>query len=139
MGNLFSGYTNTVDSTDAAILNSAAGTLTISSSDGSDLQTNSYRNTGGGGVTIENNVSVTFSGLQTNPEVRIYTAGTTTELAGVENSGTSYVASLAAATSVDYVLHNLDYEYIRVESFTWPSSTTTIPIQQRFDRNYANP
>lgn len=139
VGNLFSGFTNTVNSTDAAILNSAAGALTISSSDGSDLQTNSYRNTGGGSVTVQNNVSVTFDGLQTNTEVRIYTAGTSTELDGIENSGTSFTSSLAAATSVDYVLHSEIYEYIRVEGFTWPSSTTTIPIQQKIDRNYSNP
>ena len=57
-GNLFSGYTNTVDSTDATILNSAAGALTITNSDGSDLLTNSYRNTGGGSVTIVAGVTV---------------------------------------------------------------------------------
>ncbi len=57
-GNLFSGYTNSVDSTDAAILNSAAGALTISSSNGSNLGTNSYRNTGGGSVSIQSTVTL---------------------------------------------------------------------------------
>ncbi len=145
VGNLFNGYTNTAGSTDAAVLKSAAGALTISSSDGSDLQTDSYDDAGGGGVTIQNNISVTFTGMKDNTEVRIYTAGTSTELAGIESatSGTtdnrSFTASLAAATSVDYTLVSTSYEIIRVEAFSWPTSASSIPIQQRVDRNFSNP
>lgn len=62
-GNLFSGYTNSVDSTDAAIHNSAAGALAITNSNGSDLATNSYRNTGGGSVTITAGVPITLTFL----------------------------------------------------------------------------
>ncbi len=58
-GNLFVGYTNTVDSTDAAIHNSAAGALTVTNSDNSNLASDSYRNTGGGSVTIVAGVTVT--------------------------------------------------------------------------------
>ena len=142
VGNLFSGFTNTVNSTDAAVLNSAAGSLTINSSGGSNLQSNSYRNTGGGSVTINNNISITFSGLKDNTEVRIYSAGTSTELDGIENAtaGTAdnrtFTASIAASTSVDYVIHNVAYENIRTQSFSWPTSDSTLPVQQRLDRNY---
>lgn len=145
VGNLFSGYTNTEDSTDAAILNSAAGTLSISSSGGSDIGTDSFRNTGGGDVTITNNVGVTFTNMRDLTEVRIYAAGTSTELAGIEDAtagspdARTFLASLAAATSVDYTLVNLQYEIIRVESFTWPAADQSILISQRFDRNYDNP
>lgn len=145
VGNLFSGYANIVNSTQAAILNSAAGALTINSSAGSDLQTNSYRNTGGGSVTINNNVAVTFTGMRDNTEVRIYSAGTSTELAGIENATAgspddrSFTASIAASTSVDYTLVNNNYEIIRVEGFTWPTADQNIGIQQRLDRNYSNP
>lgn len=140
VGNQFSGYTNTADSTDAALYLSAAGNpdLTISSSDGSNIQTASWRTLGTGTVTIQNNVSVTFSGLVPNTEVRVYRTSDGAELAGVENSGTSFVASIAAATGVYYTIHHVQYEHIRVEGFTWPSSSTTIPIQQRFDNNYVN-
>lgn len=140
VGNTFSGYTNTIDSTDAAIYLSEAGNpdLTISSSDSSDLQTNSWRTAGTGTITINNNVSVTFSGLIANSEVRVYATSGGAELAGVENSTTSFVASIAAATSVYYTIHHKEYEHIRVEGFTWPSNPTTIPIQQRFDDNYVN-
>lgn len=61
VGNLMSGYTNTVNSTDAAILNSAAGALTITNSAGANLATNSYRNTGGGSVSIVAGVPITLT------------------------------------------------------------------------------
>ncbi len=63
VGNLFSGYTNTVNSTDAAILNSAAGALTITNSAGANLATDSYRNTGGGSVSIVAGVPITLTFL----------------------------------------------------------------------------
>jgi hypothetical protein len=63
VGNLFSGYTNTIDSASAAIHNSAAGALTITNSLGSNLATNSYRNTGGGSVSIVAGVPITLTFL----------------------------------------------------------------------------
>jgi hypothetical protein len=98
-----------------------------------------------GTVTINTNVDVTFDGLQDNTEVRVYNNATGAELDGIENAtagspgNRSFTASVGAGTVVDYVIHNVDYEYIRVESFTWPSTNQTIQIQQRFDRNYDNP
>jgi hypothetical protein len=140
VGNSFAGYTNSVNSTDAAILHSSAGSLTINSSGGSNLNTNSYRNTGGGSVTINNNVSTTLSGLVNPTEVRVYSAGTTTELAGQEDVTTgSFVFSLGAATSVDIRIFAVSYEPADILGYTVGSSDTTIPVQQRFDRNYSNP
>ena len=146
VGNLFSGYVNTVNSTDAAILNSAAGALVLSSSNGSNLQTNSYRNTGGGSVSILNNISVTFTNMRDNSEVRIYTAGTNAELSGIEDASAGSVdartfpASIAAATAVDYVIHNWQsgvavYQTIRVNGFSWPTADANILVQQQIDRN----
>jgi hypothetical protein len=90
-------------------------------------------------------VTLTFTGLRDNTEIRIYTAGTTTELAGIENAtagspdARTFAAAIAGGTSVDYVIHNIDYESIRVESFTWPSTNQSLPVAQRFDRNFNNP
>lgn len=139
-GNLFSGYTNTNDSTDAAIYLSEAGNpdLTINSSDGSNLNTASWRTLGTGTITINNNVSVTFDGLVANTEVRVYATSGGAELAGVEDSTTSFLAAVAAGTNVYYTIHHEQYEHIRVEGFVWPTNATTIPIQQRFDANYVN-
>ena len=70
----------------------------------------------GVGATTTVNVltTLTLTGLQTNSEVRVFDAGTTTELAGVENSGTSFSANIAAS-SVDIVIHSLGYEYQKIE------------------------
>lgn len=132
-GFTFSGYGTVEDDADAVIHNSGANTLTI---DASDITGSiSERNTGGGDVVVNNNVTLTFTNLETNTEVRIYTAGTSTELDGVENSGASFGASVAGSTSVDYVIHKVGFEYIRVESFTWPAANQSIQINQRIDRN----
>lgn len=81
--------------------------------------------------------ALTLTGLQTNSEVRVFNAGTTTELAGVENSGTTFTANISAS-SVDIVVHSLGYEYQKIEGAD-TSSNLTLPIQQRVDRNYRNP
>ena len=146
-GNSFTGYTNTADSTDAAIYLSAAGNpnLTIDSSDGSNLQTASWRTLGTGTVTINNNIAVTFTGLEDNTEVRVYRTSDDVELAGIENAtdgvagNRSFTASIAASVDTYYMIHNIDYVTIRVEDFLWPSSDTTLPVQQQFDRVYENP
>jgi len=148
IGNQFGGYTNTVNSTDAAILNSAAGALTISSSGGSNLQTNSYRNTGGGSVSILNNISVTLTGLRDNTEVRVLDNTTREFLAGTESAtdgsvdNRSFTFSLAASTIVDIAVFNVNYilpPNNRIENFTIPTSDTSIPLSQIPDRAYNNP
>jgi type I restriction-modification system DNA methylase subunit len=56
----------------------------------------------------------------------------------VENSGTTFVDATIAVSSVDIVIHNIDYEYQKIEGAD-TSSNLTLPIQQRVDRNYRNP
>ena len=80
---------------------------------------------------------LTLTGLQSNSEVRVFSAGTTTELAGVENSGTTFAANISAS-SVDIVIHSLAYEYQKIEGAD-TSANLTLPIQQRVDRNFRNP
>jgi hypothetical protein len=87
--------------------------------------------------TVSPNSVLTLTGLQANSEVRVYIAGTTTEIAGVENSGTTFVDATIAVNSVDIVIHNVQYEYQKIEAAD-TSSNLTLPIQQRFDRNYSN-
>ena len=80
---------------------------------------------------------LTLTGLQANSEVRVFNAGTTTEIAGVENSGTSFSANISA-NSVDIVVHSLGFEYQKIPGAD-TTSNLTLPIQQRVDRNYSNP
>ena len=80
--------------------------------------------------------TLNLTGLQANSEVRVFEAGTTTEVAGVENSGTTFTANISAS-SVDIVIHNIAYEYQKIEGAD-TSANLTLPIQQRFDRSYQN-
>lgn len=141
----FSGYSTSVDADKAIYVNIATGTVNITISGGSGVTASSDVRTAGATVNVNSDVTVTFTGLRDNSEVRIYTAGTTTELAGIENAtagsadARTFAAAIPAATSVDYTIVNTQYEIIRVESFTWPSTDQSIGVQQRFDRNYVNP
>lgn len=135
-GYVFSGYAaQGGTATDRAIYNNSGGAVTINVSSGA---TPSYRDGAGATTTVNNNVTVTFSGLIANTEVRVYATAGGAELAGVENSTTSFGASVSGGTSVYYTVHHRDYEHIRVEGFIWPAAATTLPIQQRLDRNYIN-
>ena len=102
-----------------------------------------FRNASSGTVTIENNASITITGLQDNTEVRIFAAGTTTELAGIEDAidGTSgnrsFTFTLEVGTIIDIVLISLLYINKRISNFTI-TETQNLPITQTFDRNYSN-
>jgi hypothetical protein len=146
------GETHTIYSANAAIVNNSGGSVTIQVSGGGS--TPSIRNVGASSTIVENNVALTISGLKDNTEVRVYTAGTSTELAGVENAtvGTaddrSVTFSLAAGISVDIrFAHGTAADgrtYLvppdnAITNFTWPSTTGELPITQVFDRNFNNP
>ena len=117
----------------AAIFNDSGGAVTINVFNG---VAPTVKNGSGASTTINVLTTLTLTGLQPSSEVRVFDAGTTTEVAGVENSGTSFTANISA-TSVDIVVHNLSYEYLKIEGAD-TSVNLTLPIQQRFDRNYEN-
>jgi len=118
----------------AAVFNDSGGAVTINVFGGSAP---TVKNGSGASTTVNVLTTLTLTGLQANSEVRVYDAGTTTELAGVENSGTSFTANISTS-SVDIVVHSLGYEYQKIEGAD-TSSNLTLPIQQRVDRNYRNP
>lgn len=113
---------------------------TVSATVGSNPTT--FTTTIEGSVKIETLISVTLTGLIASPatEVRVYDTGTTTEIDGQENvvSG-SFTFTADATQFVDIVIHNVEYEYIKIENYDVPSTDASIPIQQQFDRNYNNP
>jgi hypothetical protein len=141
-GLTFTGY-GANGSNSAAIYNNSGGSVTINVSGGGNTPT--YRNGTSASTTVNNNISVTFTGLKDNTEVRVYDAGDGSEIGGIENatSGSpdnrTFTWSDVASNVVDYVIHNNTYETIRVEGYTVPTSDTSIPVQQRLDRNYSNP
>ena len=80
---------------------------------------------------------LTLTALQANSEIRVYAAGTATEVAGIENSGTSQSFNLTEA-SVDIVIHHLSYQNMRILALD-TSVNLSFPIAQSFDRQYLNP
>lgn len=139
--NTWSGYSGT--STNAAVfVNIATGTMDLNISGGT---VPSVR-TAGATVNVVSSVAVTFDKMKDNSEVRVYLAGTSTVVDGIENAtaGTtdnrSFTWAAAVSTSVDYVIHNFAsgvpiYQSIRVNSYTVPSTAVTINIAQILDRN----
>lgn len=145
----FTGFSSTADANDATLrFNATTGSLTLTlincTVDGAAATTSNVGVDDAAGVvvTLSTDIVGTFTGMRDNSEVRVYAAGTKTELAGIENAtaGTaddrSFAATIAGGTSVDYTIVNETYEIVRVEGFTWPTLAQDIPISQRFDRNY---
>lgn len=99
--------------------------------------------TAGGSLTIDNSVSVSLqlTGLVANSEVRVYRSSDDVELAGVENSGTSFTYNYVHSADVDVyiVVASLDYLIERFDPVTLTASGVSIPVQQTLDRVYSNP
>jgi hypothetical protein len=118
----------------------ASNTLTIIGSGGS--LTAGDPGTGNGQTNILLGAQVTLTGLQANSEVRAYVGtnpATATEIDGIENSGTSFNFTQTESGNDGYIqIHHIQYESITLE-LTYGSTDQSIPIQQRFDRNYNNP
>lgn len=86
--------------------------------------------------------TLTITGLKNPSEVRIFDAGTTTELAGQENVTTGsfeWVFDPAVYPDVDISILALSYQNIRFTNFALSMADVTIPVQQQVDRQYANP
>lgn len=82
-----------------------------------------------------------LTGLRTNTEVRVFRASDDVELAGIENSGTSFTYTYehnGTDTEVYIVAHALGYLPIRFEDIMLTASGLSIPIQQITDRQYQN-
>ena len=94
---------------------------------------------------VVSSTTVTFTGMKDNTEVRVYKSSDGSVVDGIEDvtDGTSnnrsFSWSAAPSLSVDYVIHNVEYETIRVNGYVVPGAATSLPIQQRIDRNYENP
>ena len=114
------------------------GTLTITNLNGSNTDVTKCLAPRGGTVVVVNPATLTLTGLQNPSEVRVYEAGTTTEVAGQENVTTGTFAATIQTSSVDIVIVSLDFQIERLEGID-TTSDITLPIQQRVDRNFNNP
>ena len=135
--NTFNNFDSGSNANEALYFNPPGGTgdLTLQITDGGTSI--NFRNASSGTVTIENNATITLTGLKENTEVRVFDVGTTTELAGIENVTGSFPFTLEVGTTVDIALISLQYQNKRVNNFTI-TETQDLPISQTFDRNYSN-
>lgn len=115
------------------IFNNAAAARTFNRSGGGTLP--SFRN--GASATSDDvaAISLTFTPLETNSEVRLFETGTSTEIDGVENSGASFVASAGASQALDYKIINPGFNEIFVINVSFATSQN-ININQTIDRNF---
>jgi len=128
--------------TDAVIYNNSGGAVTVNVSGGG---TPTVRNGTGATTTINNTVTVTLTGMKDNTEVRVYTAGTTTEVAGIEDAVTgtadnrSFSFSSSGGANLDIRVFNILFEPADILGYIVPALDSSLPIQQRADRTYDNP
>jgi hypothetical protein len=123
-------YSNTHD-----VHNSSTGAVTVNASGGSNVAT--YTNTNGGTTTINNSVTVTFTGLPTGCDVVILTAGTGTILDQVDqHPGTSYTWAYSANPTVDVGFIKPGYVPYYIRGLALGSVDSTIPVSLTADRNY---
>ena len=130
-----SGTTYTIDGGNITEFENVSGsTVTATVINGAPTPTLTETN---GTIILSSPTTLTLSGLQSNSEVRVYQEGTTTEITGIENSGTSF-SDTFDFDLVDIVVFNVGYVPVRLLAVD-TSSNVTLPIQQRLDRNYNNP
>jgi hypothetical protein len=85
--------------------------------------------------------TLTLTGLKNPTEVRVFQAGTTTEIAGQETitSGT-FTGEIDAGTypTVDISILALGYQNTRLTNIDMSAGNVSIPVQQIIDRQYQN-
>lgn len=137
----YSGY-GADGTTDAVVYNNSGGAVTINIAGGDSI---TVLNGSGASTTVNNTVTVTLTGMKDNTEVRVYEAGTTTEIAGIEDAtdGTTddryWSFSAGGGTLVDIRVFNVNWISQNILNYTIPSSTTSLPVTQVTDRVYSNP
>lgn len=89
--------------------------------------------------------NVDITNIVDDTEVRVYlgtkdNAASATEIAGEESviGGTFSFSHNNGGQDAYIQIHKEDYENLRID-LTLPTGDSTIPVQQRFDRNYYNP
>lgn len=112
-------------------------TLTLTNRNGSNAEAAKCSTAYGGNITIVNPATLSLTGIQDGTEIRVYEAGTATEIAGEETVTGGLFSASIETPSVDIVVHALGYLSQRLLSVD-TSTDITLPIQQRLDRQYQN-
>jgi hypothetical protein len=117
------------------IVYTGTGTVNFTNSGTSNAVT--FISTSGGTVNIINNFNVTFTGAENNTEIRIFSAGTITELDGIENTSGDFVASLPNGL-VDVRIVSIDFKIREIFGLS-VTQDFSFQVDQFVDRVYENP
>ena len=119
-------------------VNSSGGAVTVAVPAGT-----SYTNTGPSITVTAPTVTqgLNFTGLVAGSQVKVFVAGTQTELFSDTNSATSETWSQAGGsdTAVDYTIFKDGYLPLRVTGITVNSAVVGVPVQQSPDPAYVTP
>lgn len=132
VGNKFTGYGANGTANSAIQFTATTGSVTVNVSGGGDIPTYT---TAGVVVNFISASTLTFTGVKNGSEIRIYQAGTTTELDGVESVTGGTFSSSISVGSVDAVVFALGYLEVRYYGLT-TTSDLSVPVQQAVDRQY---
>jgi len=127
--------TNGSTGNEVLFVNVGSGTLNLSIAAGADTPT---IRSAGATVNIVITSTLTLNGLVDGTEVRVYQAGTTTEVAGQETVNGGTYSTPISVSAVDISVLALGYLNLRIKNVP-TNSDATIPVQQIVDRQYSNP
>ncbi len=113
-----------------------SGTCNWTNTNGSNASIGST--IGSGTLNILNPSQLTLTNLKNPTEIRVYEAGTQTEVAGQEDVTSGTFSATISVASVDIQIISLDYKIARLESLDM-SSDVSIDVVQFLDRSYENP
>lgn len=111
--------------------------LTLTANDTTELDLTKISTPYGGTVIVVVPALLTLSGLKNPSEVRVYEAGTLTEIVGQEDVTTGIFSASIQSANVDIVIHSLGFLNQRLNNVDM-SGDVSLPIQQRVDRQYGN-
>ena len=138
VGTAGTNITTTNTENEAVYVSVTSGTVTLNITGGNIPSVRSA----GAQINVVSSALVTLTGLQSDSEVRAYVGtdpATSTEIAGVESSGTSFTFSQSFSGQQGYIIV-LAFGYVPLyQSITYGSTDVDIPVQQTVDRVYSNP
>jgi hypothetical protein len=136
-GSAGSPVTPTSTGNESLYVNVGSGTLTVNVASGATVP--SIRSAGATVNVVVGQTTVTVTPLTPNTEVRVFSrdgsGNNDVELAGVENSGTSFQFTLTAGTVVNVVVFNITKLPIDIYGYTVPSADANLQVNQQNDRN----
>jgi hypothetical protein len=134
-GVTYSGFNAANGQNDSTLLFPDKGSDTTWTINISGGDTPSYKKARAGDtVNIVASTTITLTGLIAGTEIRVYDSGDDSVIDGIESSGTSWAFADAPGNNVYMRIFHVDYEPADIVNYVIPSTATSIPIQQRFDR-----